>query len=76
MNVFQEKDGSFSYRKVMTIVTIILFAIAVIGFLITHNFDELPTSYTTIIAGVFVFYFGKRLLEGRKITMVENQKKE
>lgn len=74
MKAFEEKDGTFSHRKVMTVVAVVLFAVAVIGYLIAHDFEELPTSYITIIAGVFVFYFGKRLLEGRKITVIDDNK--
>jgi uncharacterized membrane protein len=57
------ENGEFSWRKGLTALTALLFAVAVIGFLVKHNFDELPGSYQAIIGGVFVFYFGKRFLE-------------
>lgn len=76
MKAFKEKNGTFSWRKAMTLVSVILFAAAVMGYLITHNFNELPPSYTTIIAGVFVFYFGKRLLEGKKLLITDSENEE
>ena len=61
--IFLESNGEFSWRKGLTGLTAFMFTVAVIGYLIKHNFDELPGSYQAIIAGVFVFYFGKRFLE-------------
>ena len=66
-NPFME-DGEYSWRKTGAAICFLVFATACIGFLITHNFDELPTSYLGIIGGVFVFYFGKRMIEGIKVT--------
>ena len=68
INPFTEKDGTFSWRKTGTAICFAVFATACIGFLITHNFDALPNSYQGIIGGVFVFYFGKRMVEGIKIS--------
>ena len=68
INPFKETDGQFSWRKAGTALCFGTFATACIGNLITHGFDELPKSYIGIIAGVFVFYFGKRFLEGMKVT--------
>ena len=65
-NPFLE-NGEYSWRKTGTAICYLVFAIACIGNLIAHNFVELPKSYQAIIAGVFVFYFGKRMLEGIKI---------
>ncbi len=67
INPFTEKDGTFSWRKTGTAICFSTFATACIGFLITHNFDELPGTYQGIIAGVFVFYFGKKLIDGKKL---------
>jgi len=67
--VFSEPDGSWSWRKTGTAICFVVFATACIGYLITHSFDELPTSYQTIIGGVFVFYFGKKLIEGKKLAV-------
>ena len=64
---FKEKDGTFSWRKTGTAICFTVFATACIGFLITHGFDELPKSYQGAIYGVFVFYFGKRIIEGKKL---------
>jgi len=71
INPFTEQDGQFSWRKTGTAICFSVFATACIGFLITHGFDELPGSYQAIIGGVFVFYFGKRMLEGIKLTKGE-----
>lgn len=67
-NVFTEKNGEFSWRKGMTGVTVAIFATANIGYLVSNKFAELPGSYQAIIAGVFVFYFGKRMFENLKIS--------
>ena len=64
---FKEEDGSYSWRKTGTAICFAVFATSCIGFLITHSFDELPGSSQGIIGGVFVFYFGKRLIEGKKL---------
>jgi uncharacterized membrane protein len=67
-NFFTEKDGVVSWRKIMTAGAVFCFMLAVIGFEIKNDFTELPTSYQAIIAGVFVFYFGKELISKTKIT--------
>jgi hypothetical protein len=46
----------------------------VLGYLITNNFNELPGSYQGIIAGVFIFYFGKDFVRGTKIVVDEDNK--
>jgi len=58
-----DKDETFSFRKLMTLVTLTCFAAAMIGFLIVNKFAELPASYQAIIAGVFAFYFGKEIFQ-------------
>lgn len=67
-NVFTEKTGEFSWRKGMTGVAVAVFATANIGYLVANKFAELPGSYQGIIAGVFIFYFGKRMFEGLKLS--------
>lgn len=62
MKVFKETNGEYSWRKILTAITAVVFAAACIGFLITHGFDELPGTYQGIIAGVFGFYFLKEPL--------------
>jgi uncharacterized membrane protein len=68
MNLFKETNGEYSWRKIMTASCVVIFLIASIGFLVKHNFDELPASYQAIVSGVFIFYFGKRFFENLKIT--------
>jgi len=63
-NPFVESNGTWSWRKTGTALSFLSFTYAVIGYCHTHNFDELPTSYLAIIGGVFVFYFGKKVVEG------------
>lgn len=65
MNVFKENEN-YSWRKIMTGIVSVVFAAANIGYLITHNFDELPGSYQGIIAAVFAFYFMKETLRNFK----------
>jgi hypothetical protein len=67
MNVFKE-NGGYSWRKLLTAIAAVVFAAANLGYLITHNFDELPGSYQAIIASVFVFYFAKETMRNIKIT--------
>jgi uncharacterized membrane protein len=65
--------GGFSWRKALTALTGFTFSTACIGNLIANKFAELPASYVAIIAGVFIFYFGKGLLEGKQVKLVENK---
>lgn len=65
--------GGFSWRKALTALTGLTFSTACIGNLIANRFAELPNSYVAIIAGVFVFYFGKGLFEGKQVKLVENK---
>lgn len=58
MTLFKE-NNEYSWRKIMTSISCVLFAFSVIGYEIQHNFDELPGSYQAIISGVFGFYFMK-----------------
>jgi len=69
-NIFTEiKNGIevFSWRKAGTALNFSIFATACLGYLIKNDFAELPNSYLIIIGGVFVFYFGKRVLENKNI---------
>jgi uncharacterized membrane protein len=68
MNIFKGYGDNFSWRKLMTGGALIAFMTSVMGYLITNNFNELPGSYQAIIAGVFVFYFGKDFIRGTQIT--------
>lgn len=73
--VFKEQDGGFSWRKIMTAGALFCFMTSVMGYLIVNNFAELPNSYQLIIAGVFVFYFGKDVISNTKITTEQIKKK-
>jgi hypothetical protein len=57
MNILQEKDGAFSWRKGLTALTGSMFVLACIVF--WFGGKELPVSYQAIIAGTFAFYFVK-----------------
>lgn len=71
MHLFSELS-SFSMRKAGAALCFIAFITACIGNLISTGFEELPSSYLAIIAGVFVFYFGKNVIRGIKVK--ENDK--
>ena len=71
-HIFSEPDGSWSWRKTGTAICFLVFATACIGYLITHGFEPLPDSYQYIIAGVFAFYFGKKLIEGKKLVVKDS----
>ena len=58
---------TFSWRKTGTALSFLSFTYAVIGYCHAHKFAELPNSYLIIIGGVFAFYFGKNLFDGKKL---------
>lgn len=58
MEIFK-KDGEYSWRTILTATAAFIFAFASIGYL--FGLEELPKSYQSIIAGVFAFYFLKKL---------------
>lgn len=62
-NIFSEKDGTWSWRKIMTGCALFIFSFAVIGYLIVNNFKELPPAYMLSLDGVFLFYFGKKVID-------------
>ena len=64
--VFTDK-GEWSWRKIMTGVCTLVFAMAQIGYLFAHNFDEMPTAYWAVDASVFAFYFMKETLQNIRI---------
>lgn len=63
--MFKESDGTFSWRKAGTALIFLAFTYAIIGWLHTHHFDELPPSYMFIIGGVFGLYFVRKSLNSR-----------
>ena len=69
--VFTDPAGEFSWRKIMTGGCLLVFMTAQIGYLITHGFDELPTSYWAVDAGVFSFYFMKDVMRKLKVSTDE-----
>jgi ABC-type uncharacterized transport system permease subunit len=69
---FAESNGVFSWRKAGTAIVFFVFGYACIGYGHKHNFNELPMSYISIIAGVFTFYFLKETVRGIKVTKKEN----
>lgn len=72
--IFTDK-GEFSWRKIMTAGCLFLFILSVVGYLIKHEFDELPSAYLGIIAGVFGFYFMKSFFQNIKIGTTEDKNK-
>lgn len=73
-HMFNDPDGTFSWRKAGTAICFICYAYCVIGYGITHNFDEIPTSYQVIMGGVFSFYFVKKSLENISISNKDQSK--
>ncbi len=72
MKIFNEKTKNgdvFSWRKAGTAMIFLVFGFAVCGNQISTKFAEMPTSYLTIIAGVFVFYFGKDAIRNFGVTV-------
>lgn len=62
-NMLSEKDGTWSWRKIMTACACAIFVTAVLGYLIVNKFDKLPPEYMFSIDGVFLFYFGKKTID-------------
>jgi hypothetical protein len=65
--IFSDSCGEFSWRKLMTAGCLVVFMFAQIGFLIEHDFAELPTAYWAVDASVFGFYFLKKSIDNIKI---------
>jgi cobalamin synthase len=55
-NMLTDARGNFSWRKALTASCAIIFVVATAGFL-AFGWRELPSTYTSVIAGVFAFYF-------------------
>lgn len=64
--LFCDSDGNYSWRKGLTGITVLMYMVAVIGYLIKHKFGELPSSYIGLIGVVFTFYFFKSTIENIK----------
>jgi len=67
LNVFTE-GGEWSWRKTMTAGCLVIFLLAQIGYLVINDFAELPTSYWSVDAGIFAFYFGKDFFRNISLT--------
>lgn len=57
--MFEEVDGSFSWRKGLAFTAAVAFLFAIVGFFIWDK--VLPKQYWATISGVFIFYFIKNL---------------
>lgn len=55
-NMLTDTRGNFSWRKALTASCAVVFVIAAAGYL-AFGWRELPAAYTSVIAGVFAFYF-------------------
>lgn len=60
--VFTEANGRFSWRKMLTAICGVIFLVSCLGYLI-FGWKELPVAYTSVISGVFVFYFTRRFYD-------------
>jgi hypothetical protein len=68
MNLFKEKNGEYSWRKILTALIGACYAISHVGHSIDTNFSELPMSYIAIDGAVIMFYFSKDLMRNIKLT--------
>lgn len=76
MNMFLDKDGTFSWRKAGTALCFFLFAYAVIYFLHAHNGAELPYTYSGMLLLVLTYYFAKDRLRDSNFLNFFNKKSE
>ena len=72
VNLFMEGQN-YSWRKIMTACCLIVFIVAEVGFLVTHDFNELPASYTGVNGAVFGFYFMRRLFKNGNSSLTTEQ---
>lgn len=72
-NVLTDPKGNFSWRKALTAACVLIFITANVGYL-AFGWKELPTAYTSVIAGVFTFYFTRHAYDkiGGKNTNTED----
>jgi len=61
-NVLTDLRGNFSWRKALTATCGVIFLVACIGYL-AFGWKELPVQYTSVLAGVFTFYFTRRFYD-------------
>lgn len=62
LTAFNEKDGTFSWRKAAAATALFVFAFSALG--VQFGLKPLPSEYLLIISGVFAFYFGKKVIAG------------
>ena len=72
--IFKSQNSDLTFKLIFGSVYLFLFGIGIFGYFQTNNFNELPGSYQGIIAGVFIFYFGKDFVRGTKIVVDEDNK--
>ena len=70
--MFEESDGSFSWRKVLTAQAGLMFVVSCIVNLWLGR--VLDSQYLMIIAGVFTFYFFKDRMSGQSKVALESVK--
>ena len=66
MALFKEHDGSYSWRKILTALSGVVWGFSAIGYL--FGLPELPASYIGMISGVWLFYFFKDTVRSAKLT--------
>lgn len=74
INQFFSETNNTSIRKVITFLTILVFAGAQITWIIANYGKELPTSYWSADLAIIFFYFSKNFFRNVKLSSNDSNK--
>lgn len=63
LNIFNDANGTWSWRKFITCVILFLYVIIVYKYESYNDWKELPLSYMIVIYLVILFYFFRRAID-------------
>jgi hypothetical protein len=64
-------------RQILALTCGFIFMVITLGYAFSHGFkEEIPMSYSSIIAGVFLFYFLKEPIQNMKLKIGGGKEKE
>jgi hypothetical protein len=65
MNLFKERDGTYSWRKILTGMACLVFSFSGIG--VQFGLPPLPAEYLIILSGIILSYFAKKRIGGPEV---------